>query len=44
MKDNELKERIYSLFDNQVPDEFNKILSKSKAEERNNYMKEKNKK
>ncbi len=43
MKDNELKERIYSLFDNQVPDEFNKILSKSKAEERNNYMKEKTK-
>ncbi len=38
MKDNDLKEKLYRLFDEQVPDEFAEILSKSKIEERNYRM------
>ena len=43
MNNKDIKNRIYNLFDEQVPDEFAEILSKSKIKERNYYM-EKDKK
>ena len=44
MKDLEIKNQIYRVFDEQVPDEFQKILSKSKEEERKKYMEKRTKK
>ena len=43
MNNKDIKNRIYNLFDEQVPDEFAEILSKSKIKERNYYMEKKTK-